>query len=111
MQIRKRDMRLLADSKTGRMGMAAVSALLLCAAVTRAQVPRFDHVFIVVEENQDFSCVIGNSTMPFLNGLATKYGVATSYYANGHPSISNYFVLTTGQAIYKGRFGDTRTDP
>jgi len=75
-------MRLLADSKTVRIGMAAVSALLLCAVVTQAQVPRFDHVFIVVEENQDFSCVIGNSTMPFLNGLAAKYAVAASYYAN-----------------------------
>src|ERR1700716_3851217 len=90
--------------------MAAVSALLLCAAASRAQVPRFDHVFVVVEENQDFSCVIGNSTMPFLNGLAAKYAVAASYYANSHPSISNYFVLTTGQAIYKGRLGDSRTD-
>ncbi len=87
-----------------------ISALLLCAAVSTAQVPRVDHVFIVVEENQDFSCVIGNSTMPFLNGLAAKYAVAASYYANSHPSISNYFVLTTGQAIYKGRFGDVRTE-
>jgi hypothetical protein len=89
---------------------AAAFVLLICAAVSHAQVPRFDHVFIVVEENQDFSCVIGNSTASFLNGLAAKYAVATSYYANGHPSISNYFVLTTGQAIYKGRFGDARTD-
>src|SRR6266404_8463259 len=88
-----------------------ISALLLCAAVSSAQVPRVDHVFIVVEENQDFSCVIGSSNMPFLNGLAAKYAVATSYYANAHPSISNYFVLTTGQAISKGRFGDYRTDP
>src|SRR3982074_1864704 len=90
--------------------MFAALALLLCAALSRAQVPRFDHVFIVVEENQDFSCVIGSPTMPFLNALAAKYGVAASYYANAHPSISNYFVLTTGQAIYKGRLGDSRTD-
>jgi hypothetical protein len=85
-------------------------ALLFFAPLSSAQVPRFDHVFIVVEENQDFSCVIGNRVMPFMNGLAAKYGVATSYYANAHPSISDYFVLTTGQAIYKGRFGDLRTD-
>ncbi|HLZ90404.1 MAG TPA: alkaline phosphatase family protein [Candidatus Acidoferrum sp.] len=64
----------------------------------------------MVEENQDFSCVIGNSNMPFLNGLAAKYGVATSFYANAHPSISNYFEMTTGQALYKGRFGDLRTE-
>ena len=91
-------------------GLVAALGLILCAAVSRAQVPRIDHVFVVVEENQDFSCVIGNPTMSFLNGLAAKYAVAASYYANSHPSISNYFVLTTGQAIYKGRFGDTRTE-
>jgi phosphatidylinositol-3-phosphatase len=90
--------------------IALACALLLSAAVSSAQVPRMDHVLVVVEENQDFSCVIGNETMSFLNGLAAKYAVATSYYANSHPSISNYFVLTTGQAIYKGRFGDSRTD-
>src|SRR5258708_11524686 len=90
--------------------IAAGWAFLLGAAASRAQVPRADHVFIVVEENQDFSCVIGNSTMSFLNGLASKYAVAASFYANSHPSISNYFVLTTGQAISKGRMGDFRTD-
>src|SRR3984893_17100051 len=91
-------------------GITAAFAFLLFVSLSRAQVPHFDHVFIVAVENQGSSCVIGNSTMPFLNRLATKYGVATSYYANGHPSISNYFVLTTGQAIYKGRLGDSRTD-
>jgi phosphatidylinositol-3-phosphatase len=86
--------------------------LLMCfAPVCPAQIPRVQHVFLVVEENQDFNCVIGNATMPFFNQLATNYAVAASYYANSHPSISNYFVLTTGQAIYKGRLGDFRTDP
>ena len=88
----------------------SLTLLTLLAVSTPAQIPRVEHIFIVVEENQDFSCVIGNPTMPFLNQLATNYGVAASFYANGHPSISNYFVLTTGQAIYKGRFGDVRTD-
>jgi len=37
--------------------------------------------------------------MPYLNGLAQKYGLATQYYANTHPSIGNYFMFTTGQII------------
>lgn len=37
--------------------------------------------------------------MPYLNSLAKKYGLATQYYANTHPSIGNYFMLTTGQII------------
>ncbi len=60
---------------------------------------QFGHVFIVVEENHSYSDVIGNSQMPYLNGLASQYGLATQYFANIHPSIGNYFMLTTGQII------------
>src|SRR6266704_3471765 len=62
-------------------------------------VPRAGHVFIVTEENQDYAAVIGSSSMPYLNGLAQQYGLATQYYANTHPSIGNYFELATGQII------------
>jgi len=37
--------------------------------------------------------------MPYLNGLAKQYGLATQYFADTHPSIGNYFMLTTGQII------------
>src|SRR3989454_2017569 len=45
------------------------------------------------------SSVIGSSHMPYLNSLASKYGLATQYYANTHPSLGNYFMLITGQII------------
>lgn len=60
---------------------------------------RFGHVFIVVEENANYSTVIGSSSMPYLNSLANEYGLATQYYADTHPSISNYLMLSTGQII------------
>ncbi len=59
--------------------------------------PGFGHVVLLVEENHSFSQVIGNSSMPYLNGLASQYGLATQYYADVHPSIGNYFMLTTGR--------------
>ena len=63
-------------------------------------VPQFGHVIIVVEENHGYSSVIGNnSPMPYLNSLANQYGLATQYYADTHPSIGNYFMMTTGQII------------
>ena len=37
--------------------------------------------------------------MPYLNSLASQYSLATHYYANTHPSIGNYFMMTTGQII------------
>ena len=62
-------------------------------------VPQFGHVVVVLEENHSYSEVIGNSAMPYLNSLASQYGLATQYFANAHPSIGNYFMLTTGQLI------------
>lgn len=59
----------------------------------------FEHVFVVVEENQNYEEVIGNTTdLPYLNALADRYALATNYYANTHPSINNYFYLTAGRA-------------
>ena len=66
---------------------------------TTSGVPASSHVFIVMEENHSYSSVMGNSAMPYLNSLASKYGLATQYYANTHPSIGNYFMLTAGQII------------
>ena len=59
--------------------------------------PASAHVFLVVEENHSYSQVIGNPSMPYLNSLAAKFGLATQYYADVHPSIGNYFMLTCGQ--------------
>lgn len=79
-----------------------LSLLFTCICVpvlVSAQVARSNHVVIVVEENHSYSQIIGNSNLPYLNSLAAKYSLATQYYANVHPSIGNYFMLTTGQII------------
>jgi hypothetical protein len=64
-----------------------------------AQVPSSKHVVVVVEENHGYNSVIGNPNMPYLNGLANQYGLADQYFANTHPSIGNYFMMTVGQII------------
>jgi acid phosphatase len=81
--------------------MLTLELLLLSviAIPSSAQVPQSQHVLIVVEENHSYSSVVGNSAMPFLNGLITRNVLATQYYANTHPSLGNYFMLTTGRII------------
>jgi len=59
----------------------------------------FGHVMLVALENTNYADVIGSSSMPYLNGLANQYGLATQYYANTHPSIGNYMMWTTGQVL------------
>jgi phosphatidylinositol-3-phosphatase len=59
--------------------------------------PAFSHVFLVVEENHSYSDVIGNSSMPYFNSLASQYGLASQYFADAHPSLPDYLMFTTGQ--------------
>jgi acid phosphatase len=86
--------------------LAAAIALIIagCGGVTHNPVvttpppasATADHVFLVMLENHSFGQVIGNPAMPYLNSLATAHGLAADYFANAHPSIPNYFMLTTG---------------
>jgi acid phosphatase len=82
------------------------------APVGFAAVPASRHVVVVVEENHGYNSVIGNPNMPYFNSLATQYGLATQYYANTHPSIGNYFMMTVGQIITNddGYNGTVTTD-
>src|SRR3989454_410315 len=75
----------------GQSGTAAIT-------VTPSTGAQFDHVFIVLEENNDYSSVT-SSSMPYLTGLAAQYGLATQYYANTHPSIGNYLDMTSGTVL------------
>jgi acid phosphatase len=52
-----------------------------------------------MEENQSYSTVVGSSAWPNLNHLLATGALATNYYADTHPSIGNYFMLTTGQIL------------
>lgn len=62
--------------------------------------PPSHHVVLVMEENQSYSTVVGNTAVwPNLNHLIANGALPTNYYANSHPSIGNYFMLTTGQLL------------
>jgi len=64
------------------------------------QVPRSKHVVLVMEENQSYSSVVGQDNVwPNYNKLIETGALPTNYYANSHPSIGNYFMLTTGQLL------------
>lgn len=73
--------------------------LLVLPGALRAQVPKSNHVVIVLEENHSYSSVVGSNAMPYFNSLASQNVLATQYYANTHPSIGNYLELTAGQII------------
>jgi len=46
--------------------------------------------------------------MPYLNGLISTNSLATQYYADAHPSLPNYFMLTVGEGTsITGTEGDS----
>jgi hypothetical protein len=59
-------------------------------------IPSFGHVFVILMENEESTSVIGSGAAPYINGLATKYGLATNYTAVSHPSEPNYLALWSG---------------
>ncbi len=61
--------------------------------------PPAGHVALVVFENQEEDKILDNPNMPYLSSLATQNAYAAEYYADVHPSLGNYFMLTTGQII------------
>lgn len=61
---------------------------------------RFGHVVIMSLENQNYSKIIGNPYMPYLNSLIERSALLTNFFANFHPSQPDYFAMTTGQGFY-----------
>ena len=63
-----------------------------------AQLPKPDHIVIVIEENQSYKQVIDSSAAPYIYSLANgTYGANfTQSYAETHPSQPNYIWLFSG---------------
>ena len=55
----------------------------------------YRHVVWIMLENVGYS-VVGSSSAPYFNQLASSCGLATNYYAVSHPSLPNYIALTSG---------------
>jgi hypothetical protein len=56
----------------------------------------YQHVVWIVMENKTYSQIIGSSDAPYINSLADQCGLATSFYAETHPSLPNYTAMTSG---------------
>ncbi|MBV9623782.1 MAG: hypothetical protein JOZ14_07385 [Acidobacteria bacterium] len=77
-------------------GGSSVSTASTSSASSSRAIPQVSHVIVLVAENHAYGSVIGNPMMPYTNSLAQKYALASGYYANTHPSLPNYFMLTVG---------------
>ena len=79
----------------------AVAQLAAASAPTAEDkaVPRYDHIFVIIEENKGYDQIIGNPNAPVINQLAKTYGLADQFYGVVHPSEANYVALLGGSTF------------
>jgi phosphatidylinositol-3-phosphatase len=89
----------------GLLGMAiSVATLALTieadeACAQNQKVTRYEHIMLIIAENQSYQNIVLNAQSPYLNHLATTCGLATSFYGEVHPSEANYVVMIKGDAF------------
>ena len=71
-------------------------SILFISANTSGDIPKYDHVVIVIEENHAYSEVIGSLNAPYINSLAKDGALFTNSHGIGHPSQPNYLALFSG---------------
>jgi hypothetical protein len=62
-------------------------------------IPRYDHVFVIVEENKNYEQILDPASAPNIAGYAKAYGNATRFYGEVHPSEANYVALLGGDTF------------
>ncbi|HYQ78653.1 MAG TPA: alkaline phosphatase family protein [Solirubrobacterales bacterium] len=83
-----------------RLCLSLVAALLsVTAGPAAAAPPQPSRTFLIVLENREFDAVIGNPEAPYLNHLAQRGALATSYFGVTHPSLPNYLALLGGDTF------------
>ena len=80
--------------------MLSGGTLASASPATAAPVPRLDHVFVIMEENNGFRDVIGNPAAPNLNRLARQFGLATDYFGVSPDSSESNYVALLGGSVH-----------
>lgn len=77
-----------------------ILALYAGGAASAAELPRYAHIFVVIEENKGLSQIMTHPEWtPEFHALAAEYGVASQFYAEVHPSEGNYVAMLGGDTF------------
>ena len=81
---------------------SASSTLAATRHVARAssvQITKYKHVFVIVEENKDFSQIMNPAVAPNFVRLARQNGTAENFFGEVHPSEANYLAMLGGDTF------------
>jgi hypothetical protein len=78
-------------------GLLAIPSGARAATPIEPGVPRYDHVFTIVLENENFDASWSGPDSTYLQSLQTEGVFADQYYGVSHVSADNYIAMTSGQ--------------
>ena len=61
--------------------------------------PRYTHVIVILEENKNYEQILNPAMAPNISAFAAKYGDATQFFGEVHPSEANYVALLGGDTF------------
>jgi hypothetical protein len=81
--------------------IAVAAGLSACttAPATTPHIPRYAHIVVIIEENKNYEQILNPAAAPNIAALAAKYGNATHFYSEVHPSEANYVALLGGDTF------------
>jgi IPT/TIG domain/Phosphoesterase family len=95
----------LAESRISRRSVAIIGACLLATATAvvgtapvrvHAITAQSGKVVVIVEENEPYGSIVGNSQAPYLNQLIANWELFTNYTAVASGSTPDYLAMTSG---------------
>ena len=84
-----------------RLALGFLLAALMLAGVCQAAppIPRYAHIFVIVEENKNYEQILNPASAPNIASLAARYGDATRFFGEVHPSEGDYVALLGGDTF------------
>jgi hypothetical protein len=68
-------------------------------APRKLEMPRYAHVFVIIEENHTTDQIVPSDAAPNLTKFAQHYGYSWRFYAESHPSEPNYVAMLGGDTF------------
>lgn len=78
------------------LALVLAGSLFVAPQAYAATLPRPAHVVVVMEENHSYAEIIGSSSAPYINSLASQGALFSHSFAVTHPSEPNYLALFSG---------------
>ena len=80
--------------------MALFGATGSAVGTERPPMPRYQHIFVIVEENKGYDQIMDHPAWsPVIHRLAKDYGIATQFYAEVHSSEADYIAMLGGDTF------------